>query len=209
VRACPTTNQIAGFVAAHPALFAASGWAHHPYDLIRAPDQPPTHRDAWLTLGNLKDLSRVLRHIRARYQQPAAEPVALYLTRFLVRRAEDLDQAEYLTWRTSSVHTLAQTGKPADDAYALPVWLPSPRVRKGRALDVWGLVRAAPEGRHVPVSIQVRTGPGHPWQRVATRTTTGIRGYLSASVHVRRSGQLRLAWNGHHSRAARFRVRAT
>jgi hypothetical protein len=243
VRACPTTDQAAGFVAAHPALFAASGWAHHPYELTRAPDRPPTHADAWVTIANLKDLSRLLRRIRARYQQSTTEAVALYLTQFgyqtkppdplgvtFARQAEYLDQAEYVAWRNGSVRTLAQfllvdsgppyaatfqsglrtrkgERKPAYDAYALPVWLPSPTVKKGRALDVWGLVRAAPEGRHVPVSIQVRAGPGHPWQRVATRTTTGIRGYLSASVHVRRSGELRLVWNGHHSRAAPFRVR--
>jgi hypothetical protein len=54
----------------------------------------------------------------------------------------------------------------------------------------------------------VRRGIGHPRQRVATRTMTGIRGYLRASVHVRGSGELRVVWNGHHSRAARFRVRA-
>jgi hypothetical protein len=244
VRACPTTNQVAGFVAAHPALFAASGWAHHPYELTRAPDRPPTHRDAWVTLGNLNDLSRLLRHIHARYRQPTGKPLALYLTQYgyqtkppdplgvsFARQAEYLDQAEYLTWRHAAVHTLAQSAlvdarppyaptlqsglktragerKPAYEAYALPVWLPSPRVRRGRALDVWGFVRAAPEGRHVAVSIQVRRGPGHSWLRVAKRTTTGIRGYLRASVHVPRSGQLRLAWDGHHSRAAAFRVRA-
>jgi hypothetical protein len=244
VRACPTTDQAASFVAAHPALFTASGWAHHPYELTRAPDRPPTHRDAWVTLANLKDLSRLLRHIRARYQQSTTEAVALYLTQFgyqtkppdplgvsFARQAEYLDQSEYVAWHNGSVRTLAQfllvdsgppyattfqsglrtrkgERKPAYDSYALPVWLPTPTVRKGGAIDVWGLVRAAPEGRHVPVSIQVRAGPGHPWQRVATRTTTGIRGYLSASVHVRASGELRLAWNGHHSRVAPFRVRA-
>jgi hypothetical protein len=225
VRACPTTDQVGSFVAAHPALFAASGWAHHPVELTRAPDRPPTHSDAWVTMANLKDLSRLLRHVRARYRQSIAEPIALYLTRFgyqtkppgatLARQAEYLDQAEYLAWHSGSVHTLGRfpsgpkERRPADDAYALPVWLPSPTVRKNGALDVWGLVRAAPEGRHVAVSIQVRAGPGHPWQRIATRATTGIRGYLTASVHVRRSGQLRLAWNGHRSRAAAFRVRTT
>jgi hypothetical protein len=79
VRACPTTNQVAGFVAAHPALFA--------------------------------------------------------------------------TTFQSGLKTRTGERKPAYDAYALPLWLPSRTVRKGRALDVWGLVRAAPEGRHVPVSI--------------------------------------------------------
>jgi hypothetical protein len=243
VRACPTTNQAAGFVAAHPALFSASGWAHHPYELTFAPDKLPTHRDAWVTMANLRDLTRLLRRIRERYGQQTSKPVSLYLTEFgyqtkppdplgvsFALQAEYLNQAEYMAWRNRSVHTLAQfllvdsgapigttfqsglrtrqgTRKPAYDAYALPVWLPSPKVRSGRKLTVWGLARAAPNDRRVQVSIQVRLRAGHPWQRVARRATTGTRGYLSTSVRVRRSGELRLAWNGHHSRVARFTVR--
>jgi hypothetical protein len=243
VRACPTTNQAAGFVAAHPALFSASGWAHHPYELSFAPDTLPTHRDVWVTMANLRDLTRLLRRIRERYGQPTAKPVALYLTEFgyqtkppdpsgvsLARQAEYLNQAEYIAWRNRSVHTLAQfllvdagspigttfqsglrtrqgERKPAYDAYALPVWLPSPTVHAGRKLAVWGLVRAAPNDRHVQVSIQVRRRAGHPWQRIALRPTTGTRGYLSTTVRVRRSGQLRLVWNGHRSRVTSFRVR--
>jgi hypothetical protein len=233
LRGCPPADQAAGFVVAHPALFSASGWAHHPYELSRAPNQPPTH-DSWVTLGNLRDLTRLLRRIRERYSQPTDKPVRLYLTRYgyetdpdgvsAAKQAEYLNQAEYLTWRNGSVRTLAQfllvdaapfqsglrtsngERKPAYDAYALPVWLPSPRVRAGRSLSVWGLVRAAPNGRRVRVSIQVRLRAGHPWRRVALRSTTGARGYLRTSVRVRRSGQLRLVWDGRHSRAASFRV---
>jgi hypothetical protein len=244
VRGCPTTNQSAGFVAAHPALFSASGWAHHPYELTFAPDKAPVHRDAWVTMANVRDLSRLLRRIRARYSQPTSKPVSLYLTEFryqtkppdpngvsLARQAEYLNQAEYMAWGNRAVRTLAQfllvdagppigttfqsglrtikgARKPAYDAYALALWLPSPKVRPGRRLPVWGLVRAAPNDRRVRVSIQVRTRAGHPWQRVALRATTGARGYLSTSVRVRRSGQLRLVWSGHRSRAAAFRVRA-
>lgn len=242
LRGCVPGQQAADFVAAHPALFAASGWAHHPYELSRAPDEPSTHPDVWLTLENLRDLTSLLRRIRERYGQSTAKPVPLYLTQYGYqtkppdpdgvspeRQAEYLNQAEYLTWRNRSVRTLAQfplvdqgspiattfqsglrtsTGerKPAYDAYALPVWLPSSRVRAGRRLSVWGLVRAAPNGGRVQVSVQVRLRAGHPWQRVARVATTGRRGYLRAAVPVERSGELRLVWHGHHSRAAAFRV---
>jgi hypothetical protein len=236
VRGCPSANQAPAFVAAHPALFAATGWAHHPYELSRAPNQPPTHADEWLTLGNLHTLTRLLRRIHQRYGQPTPQPTRLYLTRYgyetdqqgvsPAKQAEYLNQAEYLTWRNRAVRTLGQfllrdaapvqsglrtadgAHKPSYDAYALPVWLPSSRVRAGRSLRVWGLVRAAPNGRRVRVSLQVRPRAGDPWQRVALRTTTGTRGYLSTTARVRRSGQLRLVWNGRHSRAASFTVSA-
>ena len=216
LRGCPTTNQTAGFVAAHPGLFSASGWAHHPYELTRAPDQPPTQPDSWLTMGNLRRLGALLRRIRERYNQPSSVP--LYLTRYgyetgadgvsPARQAEYLNHAEYLAWRNGTVRTLAQfllidappvqsglrtaTGarKPAYDAYALPVWLPAPTVSRGGRLSVWGLVRAAPDGRRVQVSIQVRKGPGHPWQRVARRPDdrrAGLSERVGARAHVRRA----------------------
>ncbi|HKE78818.1 MAG TPA: hypothetical protein VKB54_05890 [Solirubrobacteraceae bacterium] len=237
VRGCPPTNQIATFTATHPALFLASGWAHHPYELSRGPDEEPTHPDSWVTLGNLRDLTRLMRRIRERYGRPTDTPVPLYLTRYgyatkppndngvsPALQAEYLNHAEYLTWRNRSVRTLGQfllkdsgsfqsglrtaggAPKPAYDAYALPVWLPSDRIRAGKSLRVWGLVRAAPNNRRVQVSIQVRRRRGAPWQRVARRATTGTRDYLSTSVRVQRSGQLRLVWNGRHSRAASFTV---
>jgi hypothetical protein len=106
----------------------------------------------------------------------------------------------------SGLRTAGGARKPAYDAYALPVWLPSARIRAGQSLRVWGLVRAAPNNRRVQVSIQVRPRRGAPWRRVARRATTGTRDYLSTSVRVRRSGQLRLVWNGRHSRAAPFTV---
>jgi hypothetical protein len=244
VRGCPTANPSFGFVAAHPGLFAASGWAHHPYELTLAPDKPPVHPEAWVTMGNLRELSGLLRRIHARYNQPSPKPVGLYLTQFgyqtrpaepggvgPAQQAEYLNHAEYMAWRNRAVRTLAQyllvdakppvattfqsglktvagARKPAYDAYALPVWLPSPSVAAGRRLRVWGLVRAAPNGRRVQVAIQVRDGPGHRWQRIARRPAAAARGYLSTSVRVRRSGQLRLVWDGRHSRAVSFRVRA-
>jgi Cellulase (glycosyl hydrolase family 5) len=242
VRGCPTANQAATFVHDHPALFFATGWAHHPYELSIAPNKPPRHEDNWITLGNLTDLNRLLRRIRARYAQPPQVLSRLYLTAYGYQtnppepdgvspalQAEYLNHAEYLTWRNPSVRTLAQLPlndgtpvastfqsglrtargkrKPAYEAYALPVWLPSPRVRPGQKLKVWGLVRAAPNGRRVRVSIQVRRRGSREWTRVARRSTRGPRGYLTANVRVASSGDLRLVWNGHHSRAAPFTVR--
>jgi hypothetical protein len=237
VRGCPPADQVPTFITAHPALFSASGWAHHPYELSRAPEQEPTHPDSWVTLGNLRDLNRLLRRIRERYGRPTDKPVPLYLTRYgyatkppnsdgvaPALQAEYLNHAEYLTWRNPNVRTLGQfllndsgsfqsglrtaggARKPAYDAYVMPVWLPSARIRAGQSLRVWGLVRAAPNNRHVQVSIQVRPRRGAPWRRVARRATTGTRDYLSTSVSVERSGQLRLVWNGRHSRAASFTV---
>ena len=242
VRGCPTSDQTATFARDHPALFVATGWAHHPYELSLAPDSPPRHSDSWVTMGNLRDLSRLLRRIRARYGQPADAPLRLYLTQYGYQtkppdpdgvspslQAEYLNHAEYLAWHNRSVHTLGQfllkdAGSPiattfqsglrtaagqrkaAYDAYALPVWLPSARVRAGTPLEVWGLVRAAPNGRRVQVSIQVRRRGSKTWVPVAKRATAGPRGYLSTSVRVSGSGDLRLAWKEHRSRAAPFTV---
>jgi hypothetical protein len=242
VRGCPTDGVPATFVREHPALFAATGWAHHPYELSIAPNDPPRHEDSWLTLGNLGDLTRLLRRIRARYAQPAQALSRLYLTEYGYQtnppetqgvspalQAEYLNHAEYLTWRNQSIRTLGQfplkdgtpvastfqsglrtakgVRKPAYEAYALPVWLPSPRVKTGGKLKVWGLVRAAPNNKRAKVSIQVRRRGSHAWTRVATRSTQGPRGYLTANVRVASSGDLRLVWNGRHSRAASFTVR--
>jgi Cellulase (glycosyl hydrolase family 5) len=242
VRGCPADGLPTSFAQQHPGLFAATGWAHHPYELSIAPNDPPRHADNWVTLGNLHDLSRLLRRIRARYAQPAQALSRLYLTEYGYQtnppesqgvspelQAEYLNHAEYVTWRDPSVRTLGQfplkdgtpvattfqsglrtakgARKPAYDAYALPVWLPSPRVKPGARLKVWGLVRAAPNGKPAKVSIQVRPRGSRRWTRVAGRSTRGPRGYLTANVRVRSSGDLRLVWNGHHSRAAAFTVR--
>jgi hypothetical protein len=242
VRACPTADQAATFVREHPALFAATGWAHHPYELSLAPDREPRHSDSWVTMGNLRDLTRLLRRIRARYGQPG-DPLRLYLTQYGYQskppdpqgvspaaQAEYLNHAEYLAWRNRSVRTLGQfllkdagspvattfqsglrtaagARKPAYDAYALPLWLPKRSVEAGQPLEVWGLARAAPNGRRAQVSIQVRRSGSSTWVPVARRATSGPRAYLSATIRVRRSGQLRLVWNGHRSRAASFTVR--
>ena len=117
---CPTADQIAAFPAQHPALFRATGWAHHPYELLFAPNRRPAWRD-WATMANLGDLQGLLRRIYARYAQPLDGDVPLYLTEFgyqtnppdkrgvtRARQADYLNQAEYIAWRNGDVRTLGQ-----------------------------------------------------------------------------------------------------
>lgn len=242
VRGCPVSNPALEFRRAHPALFAASGWAHHPYERRLAPDRRPARPQASLTLGNLDALSRLLRRIRQRYGQSTRSDVPLYLTRHgyetkpadpggvsEAQQAEYLDHAEYLAWLEPSVRTLGQLGlrdfgppnasgwrgglssangrrKPSWDAYRLPLWLRSATVRPGATLEVWGLVRPGRNGTRPRVRISIRATGSKAWRPVATVTTTAPRGYLDVSVPVQRSGEVRLTWNGHASRAAAFEV---
>jgi hypothetical protein len=240
-RGCPGSASPAAFRAAHPGLFSATGYAHHPYELIFAPNRPPRHSD-WYTIANLPKLSALLRRVRARFGVGGSFP--LYLTEFgyqthppdplgvsPAQQARYLNQAEYLAYRSRNVRTLSQfllyddgppfamtfqsgldysngRAKPAQAAYAFPLYLPAPSVRRGRRLHVWGLLRAAPNGqRHnVDVLFRARGGHGH-YRRIARLRTQAARGYVDGFVRVRRSGSITLRWGAVRSRAAAFRVR--
>ena len=106
------------FREAHPALFAASGYGHHPYELIFAPGRRPAKRN-WVTLANLGRLSRTLDAVFRRHGSRRKLP--LYLTEYgyqtnppdragvsLSRQAAYLNQAEYMAFRNARVKTLAQ-----------------------------------------------------------------------------------------------------
>jgi hypothetical protein len=243
---CPSGGQVQAFPAQHPALFAATGWSHHPYELTFSPSHPARHRDEWVTIANLGDLGRLLRRINERYGRGAVR-VPLYLTEFGYQtkppdplgvspatQARYLNEAEYIAWHNPAVRTLAQfllvddgppigttfqsglltadrTPKPALTSYALPVWLPQPRIRRGRALRVWGLVRSAPNGRSPRVAIQVRDRGATAWRTLRTVAAEPRHGYLNARVRVSRSGTLRLMYASggriRFSRGARFSVR--
>src|SRR3712207_7019045 len=58
--------------AENPALFEMTGWAHHPYELLLAPDFRQSWPD-WVTMANLGDLQALLQRIRARYAQPGRD----------------------------------------------------------------------------------------------------------------------------------------
>jgi hypothetical protein len=117
-RGCPAQGDAKAFAAAHPGLFAATGYAHHPYELTFAPDKRPKDRD-YVTIANLSSLTSTLRTIFTRAGHRAAPP--LYLTEFgyntnppnragvtWAQQAAYLNQAEYLARRNPAVRTLTQ-----------------------------------------------------------------------------------------------------
>jgi hypothetical protein len=238
-RGCPPSNSPGAFRAAHPGLFGATGYAHHPYELIFAPNRPPRHSD-WYTIANLPKLHGLLRRVRARF---GAGSMPLYLTEFGYqthppdplgvspgRQARYLNQAEYLAYRSRAVRTLSQfllyddgppfamtfqsgldysdgTAKPSLAAYRFPLFLPSPVVRRGGRLHVWGLLRVAPNGQPHRVDVLFRARGARHYHRIARVRTQAARGYVDRRVRVRRSGLIRLRWGAVRSRAAAFRVR--
>jgi hypothetical protein len=193
VRGCPLDPG--QFVAQHPALFQATGFAHHPYELAFPPDRPPPHRDAWVTTGNLGDLQKLLRRIRQRYGQSVKRPMPLYLTefgyqtnppdRFGVSRAEQarfLNHAEYITYRRSDVRTLAQfllvdDGEPVSRTFQSGL-LDIARKKKpafnAYMLPVWLPRERVRRGSPVRVWGMVR--PGRPGVRETVRIQVRTRG---------------------------------
>jgi hypothetical protein len=120
----------AAFRDAHPALFSATGYAHHPYELILPPALPP-QRPNWVTIANLPRLTRALDSIFRGYG--VARRLPLYLTEYgyqtrpedplggvtHARQAAYLNQSEYIAWRNPRVRTLSQFLL-IDDDIAIP-----------------------------------------------------------------------------------------
>ena len=249
IRSCPPTA--AQFVAENPALFHATGYAHHPYDLLSPPDAIPKPRD-WVTMGNLGDLSRELRRIYQRYGQhtQTSRGVPLYLTEYGYQTRPDpyapsfslqaayINQAEYIAARNPNVRTLSQfllvddapvagvstktnpqlawrtfqsgltllsgKRKPSYKAYITPLFLKNPRVRRGTAVRLFGMLRAADPTTLPVVSIQWRSRHGRRWRSRKRVHVVGPRHYFNTSVRVPGTGYVRLRWtNGARALASR------
>ena len=250
VRGCPQSNP-GRFVAENPALFRATGYAHHPYDMLSPPARKPKPRD-WVTMANLGDLSRELRRIYLRYGQKTqtSRGVPLYLTEYgyqtkpdpfsvsFARQAAWLNQAEYIAMKNTNVRTLSQfllvddapdpafsvkkqpqlawrtfqsgltllTGKkkPAYNAYRTPLFVKTPRVRRGRSVSIFGMLRSAGASQRVRVAVQHRAKGSKTWRTRRTLTVGGPRHYFEARVSVSGSGALRLRWtHGGRARVSR------
>jgi hypothetical protein len=242
-RGCPTTAAgRASFPTDNPGLFQASGWAHHPYSLIFAPNVKPKDKDD-VSIANLPTLSSALQRIFGVYSHPRKGGLPLYLTEFgyqsnppselgvsLKEQAGFLNQSEFIAYSDPEVMTLAQfllkddntsassiaqinstfqTGlefsngkhKPAYDAYRLPVYLPSPVVKRGGKLRVWGLVRMAAYGTAQVAQIQFKPKGGSTFQTIANATTDHAREYLDVRISVPGSGSLRLSWTNPKTKA--------
>lgn len=117
VRGCPGTRD--AFVSAHPGLFNATGWAHHPYALEQGPEDSDPQRDN-VVLADLPRLTRTLDRIFSVHGQARRLPV--WLTEYgyqtdppdptlgipWSRHAAYLNHAEYLAFRNPRVMSMAQ-----------------------------------------------------------------------------------------------------
>ena len=250
IRACPQDNP-AQFVAENPGLFHATGYAHHPYDMLSPPARKAKPPD-WVTMANLGDLSRELRRIYQRYGQalPTTRGVPLYLTEYgfqtapdpihisLTQQAAWLNQSEYIASRNPNVRALSQflllddapdpmfsvrtqprlawrtfqsglafhngKRKPAYKAYITPLYVKTPRVRRGHAVSIFGMLRAADASTTPLVTIQYRAKGLRRWTARRKLRISGPRHYFNTRVGVPKSGALRLRWiDGRRVRVSR------
>jgi hypothetical protein len=118
-RGCPSKVNRAAFVAAHPGLFGATGWAHHPYSLTTAPPVRDRNRDD-ATLSGIPRLTRTLDRAFRVYGKSKKLPV--WLTEYgyqtdppdptigvsFARQASWLDDATYLAYRNPRIASFAQ-----------------------------------------------------------------------------------------------------
>jgi Cellulase (glycosyl hydrolase family 5) len=119
VRGCPADP--AAFVAENPALFHATGYAHHPYALLTPPSRKAKSPDS-VSLGNLRALTRELSRIYARYGQklPTKRGVPLYITEYGYQTKPDpihisfgqqaawINEAEYMAYKNPLVRSMSQ-----------------------------------------------------------------------------------------------------
>lgn len=116
IRHCPSPGA---FRAQNPGLFNITGWGHHPYHLVEAPDVPSSQAD-WVTLADLPRLERALDRVQHAYGSHRRLPI--YLTEYgfdtnppqhlnavsLSLQATYLNEAEYIAWRDPRVQMLSQ-----------------------------------------------------------------------------------------------------
>ena len=118
-RGCPASFDAPGFVGAHPGLFAASGWAHHPYALTTPPWAIDASRDD-ATLSGTGRLTRALDRIYGVYGDGRRLPI--WITEYgyqtdppdptigipWARQADWLDDATYRAYRNRRIAAMAQ-----------------------------------------------------------------------------------------------------
>jgi hypothetical protein len=155
--ACPTSGNRSRFVAAHPGLFHATGYAHHPYGFDVAPDRRYPDR-SYVTLSNISALERAVNAALGAYGKRPGGGEPLYLTEWgyktnppnpyvrtsLTQQAAWLDQGEYMTWKIPFIRALAN--------FLLVDDKPKPHSRPGSKLywSTWQTGLEFRNGTHKP-----------------------------------------------------------
>ena len=222
VQGCPRSNQASAFPAAHPALFRATGWGHHPYQLLLAP-QVRSQVDS-VSTADIPSLTGTLDGAFNAYRQRRRIPI--YFDEYgyetnppaafgvsLGQQATYINQAEYMAYRNPRVRTYSQfllrdypasdlfqsgliaengAAKPALAAYRAPIYLPATRSRTLR-FQVWGLLRPGARAGVRTATVQFRPRGAGAFAGVAT-VATGPRGYVERTVRLSGAGDVRLAF---------------
>jgi hypothetical protein len=119
-RGCPATRRARGrFRVGHPALFEATGWAHHAYSIKRPPTFPGRRRNG-APLGAIGRLTRSLDRAQFRWGAAGGE-WPIWITEYGYqtlpdpfrgvswrRQAAWMSWAEYLTYRNRRIGSFAQ-----------------------------------------------------------------------------------------------------
>jgi hypothetical protein len=115
---CPTSNQKSAFRAANPALFAASGLAHHPYALLEPPARVSSDKD----FAVLADTPRLLKTLDGAVRAYGKKrKLGVWLTEYGYQtkppdpfgvppstQAAYLNEAEYMAYRSSRIRSWSQ-----------------------------------------------------------------------------------------------------
>jgi hypothetical protein len=116
---CPKSGSRAAFVRRNPALFNATGWAHHPYDFVH----PPTfhRRDPnSATLANMSRIESALDRAHRAYGKGTRVPIYVtewgiqsrgpspYVKFSQTQQAEFINEGEYMAYRSRRIPAFAQ-----------------------------------------------------------------------------------------------------
>jgi hypothetical protein len=228
--ACSTTPS--RFRQAHPVLFNATGFAHHPYQLLTAPDVKPIDKDV-VTMAVLSRLTKTLDKVFRRYGTHRRIP--LYLTEFgyqtppdplgvpLLTQGAFLNQSEWMTFRNPRIKTLAQfllvdDGSPIKLTFqsglmtrkgafkpSFPAYrLPVWLTGGGSRKRVWAVFRPAPAGSKAQGVIQYRPKNAKAYKTIKIVTSRGLRNVVS-TVTAPKGGSLRVVYGPFVSRTVRVK----
>ena len=117
---CPASGNLRQFVIDNPGLFAATGWAHHPYSFNHDPRTPFADAPNTITLANLGVLERSLDRVDAAYGEPTGLPIYVteygfksnppnpYVKTSLGQQESWLDEGWYMSYLNPRIKTMAQ-----------------------------------------------------------------------------------------------------
>ena len=117
---CPTQNNGSDFVAAHPGLFALTGYSHHPYNFPLAPNLKSRDPD-FVALADTPRLVKFLNGTFAAYGQSRSGGVPILFTEYgyqtkppdplgisWAKQATYLNESEYMAWNFPAVKSTSQ-----------------------------------------------------------------------------------------------------